>query len=90
LLKLYDNNKELTFAQGGKIITHMTSDEDEKYQFETPLKPEGKPEDWLVKLDAEMKKTLQVFVKRAVFNYAKSDRIEWIKKEIGMVAIVGT
>lgn len=28
--------------------------------------------------------------KRAVFNYAKSDRIEWIKEQIGMVALLGT
>jgi dynein heavy chain len=31
LLKLFDNCKELTFGQGNKIITHMTSDEAEKY-----------------------------------------------------------
>lgn len=90
MLKLYDNNKELTFAQGNKIITHMTSDEDEKYQFETPVKPEGKIEDWMCRIDDEMKKTLCTFVKRAVFNYAKADRMEWIKKEIGMICIVGT
>lgn len=68
----------------------MTSDEDEKYQFETPVKPEGKIEDWMCKIDDEMKKTLCTFVKRAVFNYAKADRMEWIKKEIGMICIVGT
>jgi hypothetical protein len=31
MLKLFDNCKELTFGQGNKIITHMTSDEGEKY-----------------------------------------------------------
>jgi len=31
LLKLFDNCKEVTFGQGNKIITHMTSDEGEKY-----------------------------------------------------------
>jgi len=34
LLKLFDNCKELRFGQGNKIITHMTSDEGETYQFE--------------------------------------------------------
>jgi hypothetical protein len=34
MLKLFDNCKELTFGQGNKIITHMTSDEGEKYPFE--------------------------------------------------------
>ena len=28
--------------------------------------------------------------KKAVFNYARSDRIEWIKEQIGMVALLGT
>jgi dynein heavy chain len=68
----------------------MTSDEDEKYAFETPVKPEGKIEDWMNRLDDEMKKTLHIFVKRAVYNYAKCDRMEWIRKEVGMIAIVGT
>lgn len=31
MLKLFDNCKELTFANGNKVITHMTSDEGEKY-----------------------------------------------------------
>lgn len=68
----------------------MTSDEDEKYPFETPVKPEGKIEDWMCRIDDEMKKTLLINAKRATFNYAKQDRIEWISKEIGMIAIVGT
>lgn len=28
--------------------------------------------------------------KKAVFNYAKSERIDWIREQIGMVALVGT
>lgn len=52
----------------------MTSDEGEKYQFEAPVKPEGKVEDWLCRVDDEMKKTLQIISKKGVFNYAKEDR----------------
>lgn len=38
-----------------------------------------------------MKSSLNLITKKAVFNYAKSaDRLEWIKGEIGMVAVVGT
>lgn len=88
LLKLYDNCKELTFGPGNKTITHMTSDEGEIYQFENPVKPEGSIEDWMTRVDEEMKKTLHVFCKKAVFYYAKMDRVEWIMKQIGMVALV--
>ena len=79
MLKLFDNCKELTFGQGNKIITHMTSDEGEKYQFEAPVKPEGKVEEWMCRIDYEMKRTLTVIAKRGVYNYAKEDRIEWIR-----------
>jgi hypothetical protein len=36
----------------------MKSDEGECYDFETPVKPEGAVEDWMNKIDNEMKKTL--------------------------------
>lgn len=68
----------------------MISDEGEKYDFETPTKPEGPVEDWMNKIDAEMKKTLHTIVKKSVFYYAKEERMEWIKNQIGMVALVGT
>jgi dynein heavy chain, axonemal len=90
LLKLFDNAKEVTFGQGNKIITHMTSDEGEKYAFETPCKPDGKIEDWMTRLDEEMKRTLHIFVKREVFNYAKEERVAWISRQIGMIGLVGT
>lgn len=90
MLKLFDNCKELTFGSGGKLITHMTSDEGEKYPFETPVKVEGKIEELMCKIDDEMKHTLQIHAKRATYNYAKEDRIDWIKQQLGMIALVGT
>jgi dynein heavy chain len=68
----------------------MTSDEGEEYTFENPVKPEGNVEDWMNKVDDEMKLTLLTITKRAVHGYAKSERIEWIKEQLGMVALVGT
>lgn len=79
MLKLFDNCKELTFGQGNKIITHMTSDEGEVYPFEVPVKPEGKVEEWMCKIEDEMKRTLTIIAKKAVYHYAKEDRIDWIK-----------
>jgi dynein heavy chain len=79
MLKLFDNCKELTFGSGNKVITHMTSDEAEKYAFETPVKVEGKVEELMCKIDDEMKRTLTILTKKGIFNYAKEDRIDWIK-----------
>jgi dynein heavy chain len=90
LLKLFDNCKDLIFGKGDKQVIGMISDEGEKYDFETPQKPEGAVEDWMNKIDAEMKKTLHTIVKKAVFHYAKEERMEWIKKQIGMIALTGT
>jgi dynein heavy chain, axonemal len=70
LLKLFDNCARLTFGQGGKVITHMTSDEGEQYAFETPVKPEGNIETWMNKVEEEMKKTIHTFTKKSVFYYA--------------------
>ena len=39
MLKLFDNCKELTFQR--RIIVGMQSDEGEKYEYRTPVKPEG-------------------------------------------------
>jgi len=57
LLSLFDNCKKLTF-EGEKKLVGMTSDEGESYEFVTPVKIEGKVEDWMNKVDEEMKKSL--------------------------------
>lgn len=90
MLKLFDNCKELTFGSGNKVITHMTSDEAEKYAFETPVKVEGKVEELMCKIDDEMKRTLNIFAKKGIFHYAKEDRIDWIKQQVGQIALLGT
>ena len=90
LLKLFDNCKDLIYGKGDKQIIAMTSDEGERYEFEDPVKPEGNVEDWMSKVDDEMKKTLLIICKKAVFFYAKEDRLDWIKMQIGMIALVGT
>lgn len=68
----------------------MTSDEGEEWEFEVPVKPEGSVEDWMNKVDDEMKSSLTLMAKKATFNYAKTDRIEWICDQIGMIALLGT
>jgi dynein heavy chain, axonemal len=90
LLSLFDNCKKLVFGKGDKQMVGMVSDEGEEYEFVTPVKPEGNVEDWMNKTDDEMKASLLTITKIAVFNYAKSDRVEWIGQQIGMVALVGT
>jgi len=73
----------------------MTSDEDESYSFDSAVKPEGKVEEWMNKIEDEMKESLHTLTKKNTYFYAKENRIDWIKgsaemPQIGMVALVGT
>ena len=68
----------------------MESEEGEKFEFETFVKPENNIEEWMLRVEDEMKKTLHMNAKRGVFNYAKEDRVEWIGKQLGMIALVGS
>ena len=90
LQKLYDNCERLNFTQGGKVISQMVSEEGEEYDFETVVKPENNIEEWMLRVEEEMKKTLHIHAKKGVFTYAKEDRIDWIEKQLGMIALVGS
>jgi len=90
LLKLFDNCKELNFINRDKIIEGMTSDEGEKFLFEVPQKPEGAVEDWMTRVEEEMKNTLHVIAKKAIMFYAKEKRTKWISEHLGMITVVGT
>jgi hypothetical protein len=68
----------------------MWSDEGEYYDFVFKVKPEGKIEEWMNDIDFEMKNSLTTIAKSSVWEYARMDRIEWIKRQIGMIGLVGT
>lgn len=88
LLKLFDNVKALDFK--GKQITGMHSDEGERFNFKEYRKAEGAVENWMTKVDDEMKATLKRITKEAVYNYHKDMRTQWVKNQLGMVCLVGT
>lgn len=87
--KLYDNCKSLIFGRGNQI-GGMISEEGESFNFLTPVKPEGPVESWMNKVDLMMKETLQQFTKEAVFYFSKTERIVWVKEQLGMVALAGS
>lgn len=80
MLSLFDNCKKLNFVNNNKIIEGMTSDEGETYDFVFKVKPEGKIEEWMNVVDDEMKNSLEVIGKQAIWEYTRMDRTEWIKK----------
>jgi len=89
LLKLFDNVKELIFSKA-KAVTGMVSDEGEAFDLREPRKAEGAVENWMGKVDQEMQSTLKKITKEAVYNYHKMERTQWVRKQLGMVTLVGT
>jgi dynein heavy chain len=87
LNKLFDNVKCFVFDKTNKV-SRVVSEEDESFGFFDPYKPEGPVEVWMTKVDEIMIQTLHKLTKEGVFNYAKMERVDWMKKYIGMIVLV--
>ena len=90
MLKLYDNCASLSFGRGNKTVLGMTSAEGESFEFKDPCVAEGAVETWMLGVEVEMRKTLLAIAKEGVFFYAKMARSQWILKQLGMMALVGS
>ena len=92
LPNLFDNCNHLVFGPGqrSKIISAMVSEEGEVLQFRTECQAEGSVEQWMTTVEAEMRKTLRVKAKEAVYYYTAMPRIQWIEKHLGMTTIAGS
>lgn len=64
--KLFDNCKMLMFTPT-QLIQGMISDEDEKFEYSENVKPEGKVENWLNKVEDEMVSSLKKLCKEGIF-----------------------
>ena len=89
MLKLFDNTAALTFDRGGSKVLGMVSSEKESFPFETITMTEGAVETWLSDVEQEMKTTLHALHKRAVFEYPSEERVDWVKRNVGMVVNTG-
>ncbi|MCO5597847.1 hypothetical protein L7F22_051931 [Adiantum nelumboides] len=90
MLKMFDNCAALIFGERNKTVIGMRSSEGETYDFQTPVTTDGPIEVWIKSVEAEMRYSLYQIAKEGVFYYAKSDRPEWIKKNLGMVSLAGS
>jgi dynein heavy chain len=89
MIKLFQNVKELLLVRGDTAVAGMSAGVDERFDFRTPQPTEGAVEVWMNLVESEMCRTLQSITKEAVFYYARSNRLEWISANLGMVAVVG-
>ncbi|KAJ3114591.1 Dynein heavy chain 10, axonemal [Phlyctochytrium bullatum] len=92
IIKMFDNVMKLNFGTGKneKAIMGMSSSEGEVLDFRKIVPVEGRVEEWMSAVEAEMKKTNRAIHKEAVFYYASMDRIKWIYAYQGMVALAGS
>ena len=67
----------------------MVSSEGEKFEFRTAQPTEGAVELWLGLVEAEMIVTLRRIQKEATFHYPKSDRVEWVTTNLGLMVNTG-
>ena len=89
MLKLFDNTGALTFDRAGGKVLGMVSSEKESFPFVTICATEGAVENWLLVVEQEMAATLQQIHKQAVFVYPSSERVDWVKENVGMVVNTG-
>ncbi|CAD7947894.1 unnamed protein product [Amoebophrya sp. A25] len=89
MIKLFDNCKELNFPRV-KTVAGMWSEEGEYLTFHETVAAEGAIEDWLNRVDFQMQETLMRLSKDAVWHYASEERVLWLQRYVGMVAILGT
>jgi dynein heavy chain len=92
IIKMFDNVLKLNFGTGKheKFIVGMSSSEGETLPFNRFVQIEGRVEEWMTRVEAEMKRSNRLLSKSAIYNYASVDRLEWLKQNLGMVGLVGS
>jgi len=90
MLKLFDNTKFLKFGRGANTVIGMGSNENEEFSFTNPTAIEGPVEIWMTSVESEMRESLHRISKEGVFYYAKSNRVDWVDQNLGMVGLLGS
>jgi len=94
MIKMYDNIAALGFSEGTngeKIATSMISAEKEVMDFKKAVQAEGRVEDWMTAVLAEMRATNRGITKEAVYTYGETGkRADWMFKYQGMVVLAAS
>ena len=64
--KLFDNYKHLIFMPT-QLIQCMVSEENEDFKYSENVKPEGKVENWLNRVEEEMARSLNKLCKEGIY-----------------------
>lgn len=91
MIKMFDNIASLKLVKSPDNITTaqaMISAEKEVMDFKQHVITEGRVEDWMTKVLAEMKRTNRLITKEAIYYYRhQKSRIQWMYDYQGMVVL---
>ncbi|KAL3317579.1 Dynein heavy chain 10, axonemal [Cichlidogyrus casuarinus] len=92
MIKMFDNIAKLNFVKGSNLensVTAMISSEQEKMDYDQPVSATGRVEEWMTRVEEEMKRSNRLLCKKAVFYYRdKKSRVDWMFDFQGMMVLV--
>lgn len=89
LRKCFENVASLEFAPDNKILA-MFSGEGEKVMIHEPFYPKGPVEEWLLKVEDQMRKSIKNVIKEAIASYPSTPRTQWVLDWPGQAVIAGS
>lgn len=89
LRKCFENIASLEFAPDNKILA-MYSGEGERVALEEPFYPKGPVEEWLLKVEDQMRKSLKKVIMDAIASYSKKSRTAWVLDWPGQAVIAAS
>ncbi|XJO76015.1 hypothetical protein BDV3_006595 [Batrachochytrium dendrobatidis] len=89
LRKCFENVASLEFAPDRKILA-MYSAEGEKIDFEEPFYPKGPVEEWLLRVEDQMRQSVKKVIRDAIGTYSTQTRASWVLNWPGQAVLAGS
>ncbi|KAI8841134.1 dynein heavy chain and region D6 of dynein motor-domain-containing protein [Chytriomyces cf. hyalinus JEL632] len=86
LRKCFENVASLEF-QPDKQITAIFSGEDERIDVAEPFYPKGAVEEWLLKVEDQMRKSVKKVIMEGLATYSLKPRTQWVLDYAGQAVI---
>ena len=89
LRKCFENIASLEFSSDNKIMA-MFSGEGEKVCLQEPFYPKGPVEEWLLKVEDQMRKSINKVIQDGISTYTSTPRAKWVLDWPGQAVIAGS
>jgi dynein heavy chain len=89
LRKCFENVASIEFGPDNLILS-MFSGEGEQVKMKEPFYPKGPVEDWLMKVEQNMRSSVHNVIKNAMVDYMENDRNKWVLGWPGQAVLSGS